>query len=296
MADASRNSGRSIIVLNMKPYLIDSHSHLDDETFAPDLERVIRHAADENITIVTIGSDLESSRRAVEKAERFSNVYAAVGIHPSHAPSGRSGEESLDLGAFRELLAHPKVVAIGEVGLDFSDLPELRKGDPQRFVVEEIKIRQKALLSAFLEMSREARLPLLLQCREAHEDLLEMLENWNKMTPGFDARGILHGFNGGWNEARRYFNLGFLISITGVMSHGAHNVDVFRKAPATRLAVESDCPHMTSRLAWGFRRTEPSYLPTCLSAVAGLRHEKTEDLARQVTENVLDVLKKIPRN
>lgn len=279
----------------MKFRLIDTHSHLDDDVLGKDLDVVVRHALDEGIGMVTVGSDLESSRRAVAIASRYSEgVYAAVGLHPRRVRLDGTGSEGIEIGRFRELLTSPKVVAIGEVGLDYADLPVLRRGDPRQGMVEDAKNRQKAVLSAFLELSREARLPLILHCRESEEDLLQMLENWDKLTPGFDARGIVHGFVGDWKTARRFFNLDFAVSVTGIMAHGAYNSEAIRKTPRTQITIESDCPHATVS-PWAMRRSEPSYLPAYASAVAALRGEKTEDLMTAMTENALRIMKRIPR-
>lgn len=276
------------------PFLIDTHAHLDDDVIGRDLDVVVKHALSAKVWIVTVGSDLASSRRAIAIAERYpEGVYAAVGLHPKKVPLGPGGGD-VDIAAFRELLTHPKVVAIGECGLDYSDIPVLRKNDSRQGMVETAKTRQKNALSAFLELSREARLPLLLHCREAHDDLLDLLETWDRQTPGFDARGIVHGFTGDWKSAKRLFGLDFLLSVTGVVCHGTYCLDIVKKAPASRLVTESDCPHATG-VAWGARRSEPSYLPTCASAIAGLRGEKTEALAKQMTENALRVMKRIPR-
>jgi TatD DNase family protein len=281
----------------MKPFLIDTHTHLDDETIEPDLDVVIKHALDEGVWMVTVGSDLASSRRAVEIASRYEHgVYAAVGLHPHKAPPGKLSSDGTSLAEFRELAAHPKVVAIGEIGLDYSHFPDVHRNDPQRAEIMERKVKQKALLSAFLEISRERRLPALLHCRNAHDDMLEILENWDKITPGFNSRGIVHCFSGTWKQARRYFNLGFLVSVTGVMCHGAYNLEVIKNAPANHLVIESDCPHAIYKAQWAARRNEPSYLPTCLASVAGLRKEEVNVLAGHMVENTLKMLTEIRKD
>jgi TatD DNase family protein len=276
------------------PFLIDCHAHLDDPILAHDLDAVVRHARDAGVWVVTVGSDLASSKKAVAIAETYGDgVFAAVGVHPLRAPTDRLSQGGLHLGEFRELLRHPKTVAVGEVGLDYSRLPSGRLSAKQRTEVEAYKSRQKALLSAFLEISRETQLPLFLHCRDAHADLLEMLANWEKLTPGFADRGVIHCFSGTTAEAKRYFGLDFLISVTGLMGHGAHNLAVTQGAPLDRLVIESDCPFAIRATPSGARRAEPSYLPTSLGAVAGLRGMKAADLAAAATANTLRVLKKI---
>jgi TatD DNase family protein len=278
----------------MKPFLIDTHAHLDDETLEPDLDIVIRHALEDNIWIIAVGSDLKSSRRAVEIASKYEKgVYAAIGMHPHKAPAEKLVSDGTSLAEFRTLAQHPKVVALGEVGLDFSPYPELHRSDPRCAEIQDKKNRQKALLAAFLEISHQTRLPTLLHCRNAHEEMLELLENWDKITPGFNSRGIVHCFGGSWKQARRYFNLGFLVSVTGVMCHGAYNLEVIKKAPANHLVIESDCPFAIYKGQWAARRNEPSYLPMCLSSLAGLRRESPSELGEKMVENTLKLIRGI---
>ena len=277
------------------PRLIDTHAHLDASIYERDLDIVVRHALDEDVWTITVGNDLESSRRAVEIASRYPRgVYAAVGLHPGKVPGDITAEDKLvDLGAFYELASHPKVVALGETGLDYHDLPLLRR-DPSRNAVERMRENQKKVLGKFLDLSRELRLPLLLHCRDAHDDMLSMLETWDKTTRGFDSRGIVHCFSGNWKQARRYFNLDFMISVTGIVSHGAYQADLLKKAPLSRLVAESDCPYLTP-VPWAIRRNEPSYVTAVASHVAGMRAMRREEVERQMTQNALSVFPKMRR-
>ncbi len=275
--------------------LIDTHCHLDASIYERDLDIVVRHAQDENVAIVTLGSDLQSSRRAVEIAERYpQGVYAAVGFHPSKVSADPLSEELADMSGFTELLAHPKVVAIGETGLDYHDLPSFSRNAAEVQLADRMRANQKKAFGRFLDLAREHRLPLLLHCRDAHEDMLQMLETWDKTTRGFDSRGIVHCFSGDWKTARRFFNLDFLISVTGIQTHGGYQSEVIKKSPASRLVVESDCPHMTPT-AFSIRRNEPSYLPLVAAAVAGMRETSEAQVAAETTANALKVFTRIPR-
>lgn len=278
------------------PRYIDTHCHLDSEIYARDLDIVVKHALEEGVWIVTLGSDYESSKRAVEIAERYpEGVFAAVGMHPRKVGGEEllADDKLLDIGKFAELAAHPKVVALGETGLDFHDMPE-DKRDPRAHVAEQRKQNQKKVFGRFLEMSRELRLPLLLHCRDAHDEMLRMLENWDKTSGGSDARGIVHCFSGSWRDARKYFNLDFMLSVTGIVTHGAYQGEVIKKSPASRLVVESDCPYLTP-VPWSIRRNEPSYLPTVTDGVAALRGEDPAKFAQETTHNALKVFTKMTR-
>ena len=276
------------------PKLIDTHAHLDSDIYGRDLDIVIKHALEEDVWVVTVGSDYESSKRAVAIAERYpTGVYAAVGLHPLKVSAEELAEDKLlNLEQFHELASHPKVVALGETGLDYHDLPEDRKGAPQKHLAERVKINQKKVLGKFLQLSSELRLPLLLHCREAHEEMLPLLETWDKTSRGFDCRGIVHCFSGSWRDARRYFNLDLMISLTGIITHGAYQAEIVKKSPLNRLVVESDCPHLTPT-PWSIRRNEPAYLPAVVSAIAGQRGLTEEAVAKATTQNALRVLTKL---
>jgi len=276
------------------PRFIDTHSHLDSPIYERDLDVVVRHALDEDVWTVTLGSDYASSLRAVEIAERYPRgVYAAVGLHPLKVSAEELAEDKLlDLEKFHELARHPKVVALGECGLDFIDLPEGPRRGAQAQFAERIKVNQKKVMAKFLQLSEELRLPLLLHCREAHDEMLDLLETWDKTSRGFDCRGIVHCYSGNWRQARRYFNVDFMLSFTGIMTHGAYQMEVIRKAPLQRLVLESDCPHLTP-VPWSIRRNEPGYLPVVASALAGLRGIDIGQLSKAATANTLKVLNKL---
>ncbi len=275
---------------------IDTHCHLDSPIYERDLDIVVRHARDEGVAIVTLGSDLESSRRAVEIAERYPDgVFAAVGMHPAKIGGDLLAEDQLvNIGGFSELLTHPKVVALGETGLDFHDLPTYTRDDAERELADRIRINQKKVFGRFLDLAREHGLPLLLHCRDAHEEMLEMLETWDKTTRGFESRGIIHCFSGNWKTARRYFDLDFMISVTGILTHGAYQTEIMKKSPSSRLVIESDCPFMTP-VPWSHRRNEPSYLPLVAEAVAAIRGVTSAQISTETTANALKVFARIPR-
>lgn len=281
----------------MRPRYIDTHAHLDADIYERDLDTIVRHALDEDVWIVTLGKDYESSLRAVEIAERYPRgVFAAIGLHPRNVSEFATADEKLvDLQKYRELAQHPKVVAIGETGLDFHDLPDDSRIAASRDYAARIKGNQKKAFGTFLELSREFRLPLLLHCREAHEEMIDMLTTWNAGTPGFDARGIVHCYSGTWKDARRYYGLDFSVSYTGTMAHGAYQMDILKKSPESRITIESDCPHATA-VAWGARRSEPSYIPHAVASIAAMRGVEQEALAATIADNALRILKRIPRD
>jgi len=275
----------------------DTHAHLDDPVYDRDLPGLLERAAAKRVGVLTVGHDYASSKRGVEIAERYDNVWAAVGLHPRRLlAAGANETQDFDLEKFGELAWHPKVVAVGECGLDYREFPE-RPSPADIPAVEWFKSLQLKVLGRFLELAREERLPLVMHCRggmAAHEDMCRTLESWDRATPGFDARGIMHAFDGSWKDARRYFSLNFLISVNGVTAVGGYASEVLRKAPLSQVAVESDCPELMG-MGW-VRRNEPAYLPSLIEAVAAMRGESSQEVARQTVENVLRTFPKITRD
>lgn len=283
-------------MIKTKPRILDTHAHLDSKVYERDLDIVIKHALEDGVWTITVGNDYPSSMKAISIAEKYpEGVYAAIGLHPLRIGAAVLAEDKLiDISRFHELANHPKVVAIGETGLDFHDLPEGKRGGPERQLADRIKLNQMKVFARFLELSREVRLPLMLHCRDAHEEMLKMIETWDKATSGFDSRGVVHCFSGNWKQARKYFNLDFMISVTGIVTHGGYQGDLIQKAPLARLLAESDCPYLTPQ-PFSLRRNEPQYVSSVTARIAGMRNMKIEDVEKQLAQNAMSVFKKIPR-
>jgi TatD DNase family protein len=276
--------------------LFDTHAHLNFEAFNNDWQETAKRALDAGINIINVGSNLETSKKAVEIAEEFSEgVWAAVGLHPIHVL-----DEQIDIGEYKKLAVHPKVVALGEVGLDYYRLPTTIRpeqaggaiGGRQIKTSNEIKGLQKDLLKNFIELSEATRLPLIVHCREAHADLINLLENFNRESRGFDARGVMHCFSGSWDEAKHYFNLGFLISFTGIITFAHYEGETLKKAPLSKIMVETDCPYLTPEPHRG-GRNEPAYVEYVAREVARVKEISYEEVARETTGNALGLFRKL---
>ncbi|HCC22547.1 hypothetical protein A2480_04020 [Candidatus Uhrbacteria bacterium RIFOXYC2_FULL_47_19] len=278
----------------MKSYrLIDTHAHLDDPIFDRDLEVVVEHARHENVGVVTLGCDYVTSTLAVGIAEKHEGVYAAVGLHPSKVTGDLIADDKLiDFGAYRHLASRSKVVAIGETGLDYHDLPTGRRGGPEIELAERIRRNQIRTFGLFLQLSRELRLPVLLHCRDAHDEMLKLLTNWDQSTTGFDSRGVVHCFSGTWKQARKYFSLGFMISVTGIIAHGGYQSELLKKAPLSNLLAESDCPFQTTT-PWSQRRSEPAYVRQVADNIASLRHLSVIEVEKQLSANAHKIFRRI---
>ena len=248
--------------------LIDSHCHLDDPQFDSDRDAAIERARAAGVAhIVAIGTgkgppDLEAGIRLAETHEFIS---ATAGIHPHDAR--KAGPD--DFARLPELLRHPKVIAVGEIGLDYHynfSPPEVQR---------EVFVRQ-------LAMAREARLPIVIHTREAWDDLLAILrEHWDP-----SLRGIMHCFSGGPEEAGQSLDLGFYISFAGVVTFPkAHRVQaVAREVPLDRILVETDAPYLAPVPHRG-KRNEPAFVVETARKIAELRGATLEEVAAASTAN-----------
>lgn len=257
--------------------LIDTHAHLDDQAFGADLEAVIRRAQAAGVArIITVGTDVPSSRTAVSLAERYTIVYAAVGIHPHEAKT--FSERALkDL---RALAAHPKVVAIGETGLDF-----YRNLSP--------KEAQLRAFRAHWQLAQELGLPVIVHDREAHAETIREL---TEATRGNKLVGVLHCFSGDPAMAQAAVDLGFYISIAGPITYNkAGNLSaVVRALPIERLLLETDCPYLAPVPCRG-RRNEPAYITYVAQGIAQVRDLPATQIAAVTRENALRLFGRIHR-
>lgn len=252
---------------------VDAHSHLHDRRFDADREEVLERMQKLGIATITVGTDLSESRRAVELAASSNLVFATVGQHPVDRP-----EEIFDPENYRELLKHPKVVALGECGLDYFRI----FGD-----FESEKKRQRDIFERQIELSVEVEKPLMIHCRNAHEDTLFVLES-KKREYGGKLRGNIHFFTGTQEIARRYFDLGFTVSFTAVITFASEYDEVIRYAPLNCILVETDSPYVAPAQFRG-KRNEPSYVTEVVKRIAEIRSEAVESVRRATVQNALKV-------
>ena len=230
--------------------LIDTHAHLDSAQFAGDLKEVVSRArAAEVSTIITVGTDLGSSHMAVILAEEHPGVFAAVGIHPHEA--AHAGDK--ELAELALLSKHPKVVAIGETGLDF-----YRNLSPPD--------RQRQVFLAQLELAREVDKPVVIHDRDAHVQVLAILKE------RMDWRGVLHCYSGDYEMAVEAMDRGFYLSFAGpVTFQNAHHLQALvRQLPADRLLLETDCPYLAPHPHRG-QRNEPAQVRLVAAKIADLK-------------------------
>lgn len=253
--------------------LTDSHAHLNHPQFAEDLPAVLKRARDAGVSaIINVGFDEQSSLRAVEIAQRHEDIWAAIGVHPHDA---KILTPAL-LNTLRRLAAHPKVVAVGEIGLDF-----YRDLSPRDVQLEAFR--------AQIELAKECGLPIIVHDRDAHEPVFETLRDI-----GGCPEGVMHCFSGDWEFAQRCVEqLGLHIGIAGPVTFGKENPagapgtlgEVARLVPLERLLIETDCPWLAPQPRRG-KRNEPAFVIYIAEQVARLRGMSTASVAAATTANL----------
>ncbi|WP_074954853.1 TatD family hydrolase [Alicyclobacillus macrosporangiidus] len=254
--------------------LFDTHCHLFDERFQDDLDEVVARARTAGVRhFVVPGVDVETSRAAIALAERYDGVYAAVGVHPESLAEYRP--EMLD--DIRRLAAHPKVVAIGEIGLDYY------------WDVAPREV-QKQVFQAQMDLARELGLPVVVHNRDATEDVVRILE-----TGAAGVTGVMHCFTGDLETAMRCVRCGFLISYGGPLTF--KNAEGVRQAaagvPLDALVVETDSPYLSPHPFRG-KRNEPERVRLVAEKLAEIRGLPLEELAAITTQNALRLFRRVP--
>ena len=252
--------------------LIDTHAHLDDARFDGDRDAMIARAREAGVGhLVTIGCDLTTSRAAVELADRYPFVYATVGVHPHEAKQiGDSWYDDL-----RRLAQHKKVVAYGEIGLDYHYNHSPPKLQRERF-------REQ------ITLARDLRLPIVVHTREAQDDTITVLKEENAA----DVGGVFHCFSGDARLAKDALDLGFLLSFSGVITFQNATMlrDIVKTVPMDRILVETDSPYLTPAPHRG-KRNEPAYVRLVAEKIAAIQGMTTDQVAELTSQNARRVFK-----
>ena len=272
--------------------LIETHAHLDYPDFASDLDDVLRRATEAGVTrIITIGTSVESSRRAVNLAEKHSNIYAVIGVHPTYA---QEAEEDV-IAPLRELAKSRRVAGIGETGLDYHRSPSVEAAKEKNVQVfarafqgeieEEIeaniqdgayKSRQASLFQQQLDLAAELGLNVVIHQRDAWDDTLEILKPYTEKL-----RGVFHCFGGSLEQANEVIGLDHLVSFTGIVTfkNGVAVRDVATQIPLWKFMVETDCPYLAP-VPFRGKRCEPAHTRLVAECIAAARGVSLEEIAR----------------
>lgn len=274
---------------------IDTHAHVNFNAFKDDAEEVIRRSLDNDTWMILVGSEYKTSNRALHFANKYQRgVYAAVGLHPIHLEEGVADsqeednsysfvprKEDFDYGSYEKLAKFEKVVAIGEIGLDYYHI------DPTKDAVA-VKKKQHEVFAQQLLLARSLDLPVIIHCRQAHDDLLAILEEFKKeyghIIPTDRPWGVVHCFSGDEDLAWKYFRLGLLISFTGLITFSKQWDELIRKIPLDKVMIETDTPYMTPEPYRG-QRNEPMLVQYVAKRIAEIKNMKMEKVAEVTFEN-----------
>ena len=273
--------------------LIDTHAHVNFAAFKDDADAVIRRSLDNDTWMILVGSELKTSGRGLSYANKYQRgVYAAVGLHPIHLQEGPvdSSEEDnaysftprleeFDYDSYEKMAKFEKVVAIGEIGLDYYHL------DPTKDL-SAAKKKQHEVFAQQLLLARSLDLPVIIHCRQAHDDLLQIIQEFKKeyghIIPTDKPWGVVHCFSGDEDLAWKYFKLGLLISFTGLITFSKQWDDLIRKIPLDRIMIETDSPYMTPEPYRG-QRNEPLLVQYVANRIADIKSIKLEKVADVTT-------------
>lgn len=268
----------------------DAHTHVNFVAYNDDREATILRARDAGVRMNVVGTQFDTSKAAAELAERYGNVYATIGLHPVHTTKsyhdvqelGEGGKEFtsrgevFDMKAYEALGQSPRVIAVGECGLDYYRTEGDTKEAQKQAFIEQIELANR--LNKPLMLHIRPGLRSLGEVGNAYDDALEIIKAYAKV------RGDVHFFAGDWAIAKKFLDIGFTLSFTGVITFTHDYDEVVRNTPLDMLLSETDAPYVTPAPHRG-TRNEPAYVEKVVQAMAAIRGEDPEAVARQVLEN-----------
>lgn len=279
--------------------IFDTHAHLNFLAFEKDWEDKIEDCRKEKIGIINVGTNFQTSKKAVEIAKKYQNgVYASVGLHPmnletglvklkSNEKEGKNFETEFREEIYEKLIALnlDKVVAIGEVGLDYYWRPKTKKKK------ELFKQKQKEIFLKQLDLAKRFNLPVILHCRMAHGELLEILKSKFQAQ---ELKGVIHGFVGNLAQLREYLKMNFFVGFNGIVFKKIEGVDfesLIRETPLEKILVETDCPYLSPP---GYKeRNDPLGVKLVIEKIAKIKNLSFEKIAQETTKNAKKLFTKI---
>lgn len=285
--------------------LFDVHTHTQFAAFKDDADLVIQRALDAGVWMVNVGTQKDTSAKAVELAEKYSEgVYATVGLHPIHTEKSyhdenelgiknnelggfESREEKFDYEYYKKLVQHPKVLAIGECGLDYYRLDE-ETPHQSKHGAGQAKEKQKETFLRQIELAQEVKKPLMVHCRQAFSDLINILDSRFQILNS--PPGIIHFFSGNIENARKLLDMGFSFSFGGVITFTRDYDEVIKFIPLERILLETDAPYVAP-VPYRGKRNEPAYVIETAKKLAELKSVDFEKAAETTTANAGAIFK-----
>lgn len=283
---------------------IDTHAHVNFSAFKDDSQEVIKKSLDENTWMILVGSDYKTSKRALDIANKYEKgVYASIGLHPMHTHeteaegddySFKTHSEEFNYDIYEKLAKFEKVVAIGEIGLDYYHINNTQN-------IHFIKSKQKEIFLEQLKLARLLDLPVIIHCRQAHDDMIALLKEFKNKNRDLFPRdaanigvdrpwGVMHCFSGNEDLAWQYFSLGLIISFTGLITFSKQWDDLIRKIPSTKFIIETDCPYMTPEPFRG-KRNEPALVKYVAQRIGEIKNLNLERVAEITTQNAREIFR-----
>lgn len=248
------------------PYLIDTHAHINLKEYEDDLQSVLRSAKEENVRkIIVVGTEFTSNEQVIELIDSQDNLWGSIGFYPGYADEIYLTENNLVL--IEKQLVHKRIVALGEVGLEYHYYKNTES--------------QKRLFIEALDLAIKHELPLIIHCRDAFDDIFEILENYRGKI-----KGVFHCFTGGPAEAKKIVDFGFLIGITGIITFGKNEklIEAIEQVSLDNILLETDCPHL-SPVPFRGKRNEPKNISIIAKKVSEIRKVDYSTLARVTSLN-----------
>ena len=265
--------------------LIDTHCHLNFKAFRDDVDQVVQKAKKAGVgKMIVVGVDLKTSQRAIKLAQKYKSLYASVGIHPHHVSSlthDAAQHHDKLMKKLTVLAKNQKVVAIGETGLGYYIYKNSKYG--QIKLTEKIKNRQKIFFNLHLDLAKQLNLPLIIHCRQAFDDLLEIL---NVKTKLLKLEGVLHCFEGKIPHLFQALDLGFKVGFDGNITYPSRNdlKSLIKITPIEKILLETDSPFLTPEPFRG-KRNEPKNIKIIAQKIAHLKNISSEEVAKKTTAN-----------
>lgn len=275
---------------------IDTHCHVHFQAYKDDMDAVVQRALDAGVGMITVGTQSTTSKNGLALAERYDGVWCTIGLHPNHLHKQeffddnelppeedvkiKTRAEHFDPDYYRALAEHPKVVGIGECGLDYYRVPE-------GVDLVQLKRDQADAVRAQLRFATEVQKPVVIHCRDAHADQAALLEE-EIARGGLARRGVIHCFTGTAAEAARYRERGFLVSIPGIVTFGKNVQEAVRQIPLEQMMLETDSPYLTPAPLRG-KRNEPAYVVHVAQKIAELKGVSVDEVAAVTTRNAVQL-------